>query len=49
MKKIAILRCLKKSAACAGVSCINAFYDREKTMDLQWLWSIYAGKSRRHQ
>lgn len=33
MKKIAILRCLKKSAACAGVSCINAFYDREKTFE----------------
>ncbi len=30
MKKIAILRCLKTSASCAGAKCLRVMYDREK-------------------
>ena len=30
MKKIAILRCLKTSASCAGAGCLRAFYEKDK-------------------
>ena len=30
LKKIAIIRCLKTSASCAGAGCLRVFYDREK-------------------
>ena len=30
MKKIAILRCLKTSASCAGAGCLRAFYEKNK-------------------
>ena len=30
MKKIAILRCLKTSASCAGAGCLRVMYDKEK-------------------
>ena len=30
MKKVAILRCLKTSASCAGAGCLRVMYDREK-------------------
>ena len=30
MKKIAIIRCLKTSASCAGAGCLRVFYEREK-------------------
>lgn len=30
MKKIAIIRCLKTSASCAGAGCLRVFYDKEK-------------------
>ena len=30
MKKIAILRCLKPSASCAGAGCLRAFYEKDK-------------------
>ena len=30
MKKVAILRCLKTSAACAGAGCLRALYEHDK-------------------
>ena len=30
MKKIAILRCLKTSASCAGAGCLRALYEKDK-------------------
>ena len=30
MKKIAILRCLKTSASCAGAGFLRAFYEKDK-------------------
>ena len=30
MKKIAILRCLKTSASCAGAGCLRALYEHDK-------------------
>ena len=30
MKKVAVLRCLKTSASCAGAGCLKAFYEKEK-------------------
>ena len=30
MKKIAILRCLKTSASCAGAVCLCVFYEKDK-------------------
>ena len=30
MKKIAILRCLKTSASCAGSGCLRALYEKDK-------------------
>lgn len=32
MKKIAILRCLKTSASCAGAGCLRAFMKRTKLL-----------------
>lgn len=32
MKKIAILRCLKTSASCAGAGCLRAFYEKTKPL-----------------
>ena len=31
MKKIAIIRCLKTSASCAGAGCLRVMYDKEKS------------------
>lgn len=31
MKKIAILRCLKTSASCAGAGCLRVFYEKDKS------------------
>lgn len=30
MKKIAILRCTKTSASCAGAGCLRALYEKDK-------------------
>lgn len=33
MKKVAVLRCLKTSASCAGAGCLRAFYERDKAFE----------------
>lgn len=33
MKKLAILRCLKTSASCAGAGCLKALYEHDKNFE----------------
>lgn len=34
MKKVAILRCLKTSASCAGAACLKAMYSKTKAFEI---------------
>ena len=49
MKKIAMLRCLKTSASCAGAGCLRALYEKDKAfaqygdeeLSLMAMWTCY--------